>query len=51
MTWKEYCITHPERHFPLASDAAFLCIYFSYFLHGISVITLAQNMTSLAEKF
>ena len=30
---------------------AVLCIYFSYFLHGISVITLAQNMTSLAEKF
>ncbi len=22
---------------------AVLCIYFSYFLHGISVITLAQN--------
>ena len=30
---------------------AVLCIYFSYFLHGISVITLAQNMSSLAEKF
>lgn len=30
---------------------AVICIYFSYFLHGISVITLAQNMTSLAEKF
>lgn len=30
---------------------AIICIYFSYFLHGISVITLAQNMTSLAEKF
>ncbi|PWC09989.1 MFS transporter [Brenneria roseae subsp. americana] len=26
-------------------------IYLSYFLHGISVITLAQNMTHLAEKF
>lgn len=26
-------------------------IYLSYFLHGVSVITLAQNMTSLAEKF
>ncbi|QTF07332.1 MFS transporter [Brenneria izadpanahii] len=26
-------------------------IYLSYFLHGISVITLAQNMTPLAEKF
>ncbi|WP_137461042.1 MFS transporter, partial [Escherichia coli] len=25
---------------------AVLCFYFSYFLHGISVITLAQNMTS-----
>ncbi len=30
---------------------AITCIYLSYFLHGISVITLAQNMTSLAEKF
>lgn len=30
---------------------AVICIYFSYFLHGISVITLAQNMTSLAQKF
>ncbi len=30
---------------------AVLCIYFSYFLHGISVITLAQNMSSLAEEF
>lgn len=30
---------------------AIICIYLSYFLHGISVITLAQNMTSLAEKF
>ncbi|EKR4882910.1 MFS transporter [Escherichia coli] len=30
---------------------AVLCIYFCYFLHGISVITLAQNMSSLAEKF
>ncbi|WP_336221981.1 MFS transporter [Citrobacter amalonaticus] len=30
---------------------AVICIYLSYFLHGISVITLAQNMTSLAEKF
>lgn len=30
---------------------AVLCIYFSYFLHGISVITLAQNMSSLAESF
>lgn len=30
---------------------AVLSIYFSYFLHGISVITLAQNMSSLAEKF
>ncbi|EAT3492176.1 MFS transporter [Salmonella enterica] len=28
-----------------------ICIYFSYFLHGMSVITLAQNMTSLAQKF
>lgn len=26
-------------------------IYLSYFLHGASVIALAQNMTSLAEKF
>lgn len=26
-------------------------IYLSYFLHGVSVITLVQNMTSLAEKF
>lgn len=26
---------------------AVICIYFSYFLHGMSVITLAQNMTSL----
>ncbi len=24
---------------------AVICIYFSYFLHGMSVITLAQNMT------
>lgn len=30
---------------------AVICIYFSYFLHGMSVITLAQNMTSLAQKF
>ncbi|APG18686.1 MFS transporter [Kosakonia radicincitans DSM 16656] len=30
---------------------AVICIYLSYFLHGISVITLAQNMTSLAAKF
>ncbi|WP_336285167.1 MFS transporter [Citrobacter arsenatis] len=30
---------------------AITCIYLSYFLHGISVITLAQNMSSLAEKF
>lgn len=30
---------------------AVICIYFSYFLHGMSVITLAQNMTSLAHKF
>lgn len=30
---------------------AVLCIYFSYFLHGISVITLAQNMSSLVENF
>lgn len=30
---------------------AISCIYLSYFLHGISVITLAQNMSSLAEKF
>ena len=30
---------------------AITCIYLRYFLHGISVITLAQNMTSLAEKF
>ncbi len=30
---------------------AIICIYLSYFLHGISVITLAQNMSSLAEKF
>lgn len=30
---------------------AITCIYLSYFLHGISVITLAQNMTSPAEKF
>ncbi|MEO3988483.1 MFS transporter [Pseudocitrobacter cyperus] len=30
---------------------AVFCIYLSYFLHGISVITLAQNMTPLAEKF
>lgn len=26
-------------------------IYISYFLHGASVIAIAQNMTSLAEKF
>ncbi len=30
---------------------AVLCIYFSYFLHGISVITLAQNMSSLRKSF
>ncbi|MBP2834594.1 MFS transporter [Dickeya parazeae] len=30
---------------------AVIGIYLSYFLHGISVITLAQNMTSLAAKF
>lgn len=30
---------------------AAISIYLSYFLHGISVITLAQNMTPLAEKF
>lgn len=29
---------------------AVICIYFSYFLHGMSVITLAQNMTSLAQN-
>ncbi|PWC12567.1 MFS transporter [Brenneria corticis] len=30
---------------------AVIGIYLSYFLHGVSVITLAQNMTPLAEKF
>jgi MFS family permease len=30
---------------------AVISIYLSYFLHGASVITLAQNMTPLAEKF
>ncbi|NDO83666.1 MFS transporter [Citrobacter sp. NCU1] len=30
---------------------AVICIYLSYFLHGISALTLAQNMTVLAEKF
>ncbi|MTH46912.1 MFS transporter [Intestinirhabdus alba] len=30
---------------------AVICIYLSYFLHGISVISLAQNMTSLAQQF
>lgn len=26
-------------------------IYVAYFLHGASVIALAQNMSALAEKF
>src|SRR5471030_1762299 len=26
-------------------------IYLSYFVHGMSVITLAQNMTNLSAKF
>lgn len=30
---------------------AVIGVYCSYFLHGVSVITLAQNMSSLAEKF
>ncbi|WJV52384.1 MFS transporter [Prodigiosinella aquatilis] len=30
---------------------AVIGIYLSYFLHGVSVITLAQNMTPLATKF
>ncbi|MGS9159735.1 MFS transporter, partial [Salmonella enterica subsp. enterica serovar Infantis] len=30
---------------------AVICIYLSYFLHRMSVITLAQNMTSRAQKF
>lgn len=30
---------------------AITCIYLSYFLHGISVITLAQNMTSWLKSF
>ncbi|KHN58999.1 transporter [Dickeya fangzhongdai] len=30
---------------------AVISIYLSYFLHGISVIALAQNMTQLAAKF
>ncbi|TKI02924.1 MFS transporter [Martelella alba] len=38
-----------------APNAPFLLavmgIYLSYFLHGVSVITLAQNMTQLATKF